>query len=124
MRDQAGEITHFIAIKQDVTGRKRAEEALIESQGRLRDILEHSTNIFYSHTAEHQLTYMSPQTRELLGYEPEETLVRWTTLTTDHPVNALGYERTCQAIETGERPASLRAGASGQGGAQGLGGGS
>jgi len=103
VRNEAGLITHFIAIKQDITARKQAEEELRQSQGRLRDILEHSTNVFYSHTAEHQLTYLSPQTRELLGYEPEEALVRWTELTTDHAVNAVGYRRTCMAIETGER---------------------
>ncbi len=116
VRDEAGQITHFIAIKQDVTAREEAEAQLRESQTRLRDILEHSTNVFYSHTAEHQLTYMSPQTRELLGYEPEETLVRWTELATDHPANRVGYERTCKAIETGQRQPPYELELLGQGG--------
>ncbi len=103
VRDAGGQITHFIAIKQDISERRRSEEALLRSEARIRDILEHSTNVFYSHTPTHQLTYLSTQIRELLGYEPEEALVEWTRLATDNPVNALGYERTVLAIETGER---------------------
>ena len=31
--DESGAITHFVAIKQDITERKRAEEVLRESEG-------------------------------------------------------------------------------------------
>ena len=49
------------------------------------------------------LTYVSPQVEDLLGYSPEEAMVRWTELASNHPVNRLGFERTMRAIETGER---------------------
>jgi PAS domain S-box-containing protein len=81
--------------------RTRAQEALRASEQRLRDIIEHSTNMFYSHTPEHVLTYVSPQSRQFFDCEPEEALVRWTELATDNPANAVGLERTQRAIDTG-----------------------
>jgi len=83
--------------------RRRAEEALRASEQRLRDIIEHSTNLFYAHTPDHVLTYASPQTRQFFDCEPEEALVRWTEFATDSPINAAGFESTQRAIATGER---------------------
>lgn len=60
----------------DITERKRAEEALLAVETRLRDIVEHSTNLFYLHTPDHILRYVSPQTRMFFDCEPEEALVR------------------------------------------------
>ena len=81
--------------------RTRAQEALRASEQRLRDIIEHSTNMFYSHTPDHVLTYVSPQSRQFFDCEPEEALVRWTELATDNPVNRVGLDRTERAIATG-----------------------
>ncbi len=83
--------------------RKGAEEALRSSEQRLRDIVEHSSNMFYSHMPDHTLTYVSPQVRQFLDCEPEEALVRWTEFSTDNPVNLLGFETTQRAIDTGVR---------------------
>jgi len=83
--------------------RTRTEEALRDSEQRLRDIVEHSSNLFYSHTVDHRLTYVSPQSREYLGCEPEEALTRWFEFLTDHPVNERGVLATQRAIETGTR---------------------
>ena len=70
-----------------------------------QSIVEHSSNLFYVHGPDHVLTYVSPRCRDLLGLEPEEALVRWTELVTDHPINRLGYEATQRAIDTGvEQP--------------------
>jgi PAS domain S-box-containing protein/putative nucleotidyltransferase with HDIG domain len=81
----------------------RIHEALKESESRLRDIIEHSSNLLYSHTADHVLTYLSPQTREYLDCEPEEAFVRWTEFVTDHPLNKEGFLHTQRAIDTGVR---------------------
>ncbi len=72
-----------------------------ENEHKLRSIIENSTNVFYSHTPDHVLTYLSPQSWSLLGYSQEEALVRWTELVTDNPVNKRGFEITQRAIETG-----------------------
>jgi len=87
----------------DITELERATEALRRSESRLKDIVEHSTNLFYSHTADHVLTYVSPQSHAFFDCEPEEALVRWTEFVTENPVNALGFEATQRAIDTGAR---------------------
>jgi len=86
--------------------RKRMEQALQTSETYLRSIVEHSTNLFYSHTLDHTLTYASPRCREMLGYSPEEFAMRWTDLLTDHPVNKEAVRLTEEAIRTGraQRP--------------------
>ncbi|MEA1928393.1 MAG: PhnD/SsuA/transferrin family substrate-binding protein [Candidatus Auribacterota bacterium] len=78
-------------------------EALKSSEQKLRGIVENSTNLFYSHTPDHILTYLSPQSREFFGRAPEEAMKRWTTLATDNPINERGLEITQRAIDTGER---------------------
>ena len=95
--------TLVLGIARDVTERKQAEEVLKESEGKLRNIFENSTNLFYSHTPEHVLTYLSPQVEDILGYTQEEAMIRWTKLTSDNPVNEIGFKYTVKAIETGKR---------------------
>lgn len=86
----------------DVTDRRRADEALQAAEQKLRDIIESSTNVFYSHTPDHLLTYVSPQSEAFFDIEPEEAMVRWTDFLTDNPVNALGVQATQRAIDTGQ----------------------
>lgn len=51
----------------DITARKEAEAKLVETERRMREIVEHSTNMFYRHTPDHVLTYVSPQSKEFFG---------------------------------------------------------
>ncbi len=93
----------FATIFQDITKRVEAENKLKRNEEKLRLIIENSTNLFYSHTAEHELTYLSPQCIDYLDCEPEKAMKRWTEFATDNPVNKIGFENTVRAIETGER---------------------
>jgi PAS domain S-box-containing protein len=83
--------------------RRRIEASLKESEARLRTIIEHSNELFYIHDTSHRLTYASPGSVVVLGYSPEEILIKWTDLATDNPINSKGIEITQRAILTGKK---------------------
>lgn len=87
-------------LQQEIREREAAEFKLRKSEEKHRIVVENATNLFYSHTPEHQLTYISPQCRQLLQCEPEEAIKRWTEFATDHPMNKIGLEITERAIKT------------------------
>ena len=99
---EIGGQTCILSMFYDETGQKQAEELIRVNEEKLRAIVEHTRNIYYSYTPDHMLTYMSEQTRNILGYEPEEALIDWQNLLTDHPVNQRGLMLTKKAIDTGE----------------------
>jgi PAS domain S-box-containing protein len=82
--------------------KKQLQENLNKNEVMLDNILKHSTNVFFSHTANHEITYFSPQVFEVLGYKPEEAMMKWKELASDHPMNEEGYLKTIKAIETGK----------------------
>lgn len=87
----------------DVSKEKKVERALKKSEDKMRNIIEHSNELFYIHDTEHNLIYTSPQSMDILGYTEEEMMVKWTTLVTDNPINQKGLEITEKAIKTGKR---------------------
>jgi PAS domain S-box-containing protein len=97
----AGEIC-ILSMFYDLTVQNRAREAVRSSEERIRAILDHTQNIYYSHTPDHMLTYMSGQTLKILGYEPAEALRDWHEYLTDHPINQRGIELSQKAIDTGQ----------------------
>ena len=101
--DASGKAVRIVGTHVDITERILAKEALENSEQKLRNIFENSTNLFYAHTVDHVLTYLSPQVENILGYTVEEALVKWTSLTSDNPLNELGFEFTKIAIESGKR---------------------
>ncbi|MDX2445928.1 MAG: PAS domain S-box protein, partial [Desulfobacterales bacterium] len=70
---------------------------------RMRIIIEHSNELFYLHDTNHILSYVSPTSKKILGYTPEEMMVNWTNFSTDNPINQKGFEITERTIRTGER---------------------
>jgi PAS domain S-box-containing protein len=103
LRDENGTVQGFAVAARDIDERSGATEALQKAERKLRSIVEHSTNLFYVHTADNILTYVSPQSRQFLDCEPEEALVHWTEFITDNPVNRGAIEATQRAIDTGQR---------------------
>jgi len=90
-------------LTREVAEREQIEEALRASEERLRNIVEHSTNIFYSHTLDDELLYVSPQATAVLGYALDEQGHKWTDFVSDNPANQKAFESTQKAIETGLR---------------------
>lgn len=58
----------------NITKRKRAEEALRQSEEQFRLLAEYSTDLISQHTPEGIYLYASPACRTLLGYTPEELI--------------------------------------------------
>ncbi|HTP00151.1 MAG TPA: PAS domain S-box protein [Anaerolineales bacterium] len=85
----------------DLTAQKRAEEALRANEERLRAIVDHTQNIYYSHSPDYVMTYVSGQVLQILGYRPDEIQRTWAQILTDHPMNRRAVELTEKAIETG-----------------------
>jgi PAS domain S-box-containing protein len=72
--DHEGEVRGAIGVFVDITHRKRAEEALRESEDRYRDLVEHSQDLLCTHDLEGNLLSANPAPARILGYEVAELL--------------------------------------------------
>jgi len=63
-----------IAALNDITARKESENVLRASIERYKLLAENSTDVISRHTPKGEYLYVSPATRSLLGYEPDEML--------------------------------------------------
>ena len=72
--DRNGEISHFVAIKQDITERKEAELAVRESERNFREIFEHIQSGFIRVDTNGRVLLVNPQLLEMMGLDSTETL--------------------------------------------------
>jgi len=86
-----------------ISERKLAAEALRKSEEKLQSIISHTNEIFFIHDTSDVFSYVSPASKEIFGYTPEEMMGKWTELITDNPINLEGIGLTEAAIVTGER---------------------
>ena len=71
--DGSGRILHFIAVKDDITERKRAESALRASEEELRTIFDGALDgILVADVESRKFLKGNPAIRRMLGYTPEE----------------------------------------------------
>lgn len=64
----------FQAIARDITDRKRAEAALVESEMRYKDLFDHATDGIYTHDLQGNYTSGNDAAIRMLGYSREELL--------------------------------------------------
>jgi PAS domain S-box-containing protein len=76
LSDARGEAARFIAIKQDITARKRAEEA----QARLAAIVEGSEDAILSKSLDGKIQTWNAGAERMFGYRPEEVIGQLVTL--------------------------------------------
>jgi PAS domain S-box-containing protein len=74
IEDEAGQVKSILGVSRDITERKRVEEALGESEGRFRSLVETTSDWVWEVDRDGVYTYVSPKITELLGYEPEEII--------------------------------------------------
>jgi PAS domain S-box-containing protein len=76
IRDSAGRITAYMGICHDVTRRRRDEEAIRESEGKFRSLVETLPEIVWEVDPRGVFRYVSPRIRAIMGYAPEEVVGR------------------------------------------------
>lgn len=64
---------------QEVTERKRTENALRASEEKFRNLVENMLDLVWQSDAKGRFTYISPNITHLLGYQPEEVIGRLST---------------------------------------------
>jgi len=89
-------------LQLEIEDRKLVQEQLEKSKERYKNIIEHSTNLFYSHDTNNKFTYISPSTEKFFDCPIDEMPDDWTNLISDNPINELGKYSTAKAISSGK----------------------
>lgn len=106
--DGNGGVTAIIASGRDITRLRDEHRAIMKRDRELMLLIESGTQMYYTHSPDHALLYVSPRIRTLLGCTPRSGKRLWTDYLTDNPLNAKGLERTLKAISTGRREPPYR----------------
>ncbi|MGE4290584.1 MAG: PAS domain S-box protein [Desulfovibrio sp.] len=71
IKSPSGEITHYLAVKEDITERRRARESLRESEERYREVVENTSNIVTRVNAQGRYTFLNTAARRIFGPETD-----------------------------------------------------
>ena len=66
-----GTVSHYVAVKEDITGKRAADEILWESEERYRSLVDLTPDIIFRLDESGQILYISPAVAQL-GYDPLE----------------------------------------------------
>ncbi len=74
--DEAGQLVEIQSVGRDITPLKQAEQALRESEERLRLVTENMSDLVCLHHPDGRYLYITPSSQTLLGYSPAELIGR------------------------------------------------
>jgi PAS domain S-box-containing protein len=108
VREGSGTVRAIVASGRDITIRKTKERLIQKRDRELMLVVESGNQMYYSHTPDHIMDYVSPRIRTMLGCRPRAGKRLWTDYLSENPANAAGLERTLRAITSGRREPTYR----------------
>jgi PAS domain S-box-containing protein len=90
IKNDEGEITHFVAVKQDITEQKRAGQAIRESRAKYRDLVENANCIIFQMDTQGNITFFNRFAQDFFGYSEAEILGRSIVGTIAPPTDSTG----------------------------------
>ncbi|MGI9491124.1 MAG: PAS domain S-box protein [Geminicoccaceae bacterium] len=76
VRNDQGDVTHFIGIQTDITERVEAQKALRQSEARFRDFADATSDWFWETDPDHRFSYVSPRLTQVSGVHTEDYIGR------------------------------------------------
>ena len=74
--DANGKLMGVVEIAHDVTNRKRAEEALRESEAKYRCLTNNASDLIWTVDLNMRTTFVNPAVEKVLGFTPEERMAQ------------------------------------------------
>ncbi|MDR4507976.1 MAG: PAS domain S-box protein [Candidatus Brocadiaceae bacterium] len=116
VKNQKGEITHFIAVKEDITERKKAEEERNRHLQELEDIMSYSTimneeveeEALFQHMATALQERFNPDIIAVIMLDKEKNMLYLPFITPSIPISefikdeVIHYPSLCRVMKTGE----------------------
>ena len=106
-----GVVTHYLAVKEDITERKRSDESLRISEARHRLMADNARDVIWTMAPDGAITYVSPAFEAMRGFTPAEAMLQTTEeiLTPASQAVSLGYFAQLHAdLVAGRPPQSFR----------------
>jgi PAS domain S-box-containing protein len=84
-RDTEGNLVSYDGLIQDITDRKVAEKALVESEKKFRTLVENIHDVLWQMSTDFIFTYISPNVLKLIDYSPDDVIGKtlWDILPSD-----------------------------------------
>lgn len=108
LRSARGEITSVVALVTDITERKRAEEALRESEDRFRTVAETASDAIIMIDEASKIIFINPAAETIFGYAVEEMRGKPLTMLMPEYLRHIHRQSLDRYVNTGEKHISWR----------------